>query len=455
MTSIFEDFVSIFRDDFEHGVEETSNSPVIYLDPNEFDLEHYDNTGNVHPDDIQKARDMFQEQGIDTTKATDGQVRAIIVQSLTRGPFAAGNVTLDTVGGGSDDFCVVNKPLDELDHKNEIIPLFSAQDLEDIQEIPGWDDHWDRVIGIHEGTHCNQNMSTAGMTQAQEEMAVLGWEAEADQAAIDWLRENGKDDMAQAIIDYRILAVAEFPNVHADHATTLLIDKPGVAPTPDMMDALKTFPAEMDRVVANDLGITPSEARQMFETDPEAYIGNVDRLLNEGGFDGHSNPHMKESIEAYSGAYRRQVIETEPAPPRHGPPGKSFPRHGALESEDTGTHFASLDDSVIEAASFETAALVNGADVNGADSAPETTPSRFADMDLSDIDGGAPVVTLADGDQAKIQIGGVEPSAFFASHADEGLATQRIELAQQQASIGIEFDTTGTPAVSTAQQQFA
>ncbi len=443
----FDDFASIFRDDYKHGVEETSNDPVIHIDPNEFDLEHFANTGSVHPDDIQKARDMFEEQGIDTSSATDAQMRALVAQSLARGPFAAGNLTLDTVDGGTGTFCIVNGQLDEIDHKNEIMPLFSAQDLEDIQEIPGWDDHWDRVIGIHEGTHCNQNMNTAGMTPAQREMAILGWEAEADQAAINWLRENGKDDMAQAIIDYRILAVAEDPSTHADHATSLLIDKPGVTPTPDMMDALKTFPAEMDRVVANDLGITPTEARQMFEDNPEAYIGHVDRLLDEGAFDGNSNPHMKESIEAYAGAYRRQIIETEPESPRHGP---HHHRRGALETEDTGTRFASLDDSMVEAASFETAALVNGGTGAG-----ETTPSRFADMDISEINGGVPVVTLADGDQAKIEIGGVEPSAFFASHADEGLATQRIELAQQQASIGIEFDTTGTPAVSTAQQQFA
>lgn len=60
------------------------------------------------------------------------------------------------------------------------------------------------------------------------------------------------------------------------------------------------------------------------------------------------------------------------------------------------------------------------------------------------------MVTLHDGDQATLTIGGISAVNFFAANADPVLAEQRIALAQEQQD-GLERNfkrTTGAPALA-------
>lgn len=435
----FADLESLFIDDYKDGARETSGRPVIFLDPDEFNREHFDKTGNVHPDDLVKVREMLEEQmpGI-TNGLTAADLRTAVVLSLTSGPFAAPAEIKPPAGSTASPIpiCVVNEQGSSLNHKNELLPLLARQDLERIREIPGWDDHWDRIIGIHEGTHCNQPpINTTGMTHDQILVATLGREAGADQAAINWARANGLDDMAQAMIDIRALGAADDP----EHATAILIDKSGPA-TIDHINAARTFRGEMINKVAADQGISVADATTMLNDRPEEFNGHIKKLLADGAFDGNSNPHVKESIEAFSGAVQRQItdrrIERE-LEREHGPH-----HHGALEPEHAGESETQLASNEADNKPVETAALESPGFV--------PTPSAYAGMDVREIDGGKVEVALRDEGGASQRIGGVSAPAFFASHADNDLALQRIALNEGMGpGLDRQFDN-AAPAVSTS-----
>ncbi len=434
------DLRSLFVDDYKEGVRETSGVPVVFIDPDKFDRGHFDRTGTVHADDARKMREMLEEQLPGMTRGmSDSDMRSAVAQSLSLGPFAVRGEIVPPTGSTAAPapICIVNEPGSRLNHKNELMPLLSAQDLSRIREIPGWDDHWDRIIGIHEGVHCNQPpLNTAGMTRDQAATAVLGREVEADRAAINWARNNGLNDMAQAMIDFRALGAAGDP----EHATAILIDRPGPA-TQAHIDASRTFRAEMINKVAADQGISAADAGRMLDDRPEEFNGHLKRLIGNGAFDGHANPHVKESIEAFSGAVQRQItdrrVERELEQQRRF---EGNDRHGALEESSPVLRAAGPDAAPVQTASVEVApeeaAPVQVAPVQVA-SASVSMPSAHADMDVSSIRGGAAVVALADGDQASIKIGGVSASAFFASHADNDLALQRIAL-EQESGVNLE-----------------
>lgn len=452
----FQDLRSLFIDDYKDAVRETSGVPVVFLDPDEFNRRHYESTGSVHPDDINKMREMLERQlpGI-TNGVTNSDLEAAVEQSLTRGPFALRGELVPPAGSSAPPapICIVNEPGSQLNHKNELMPLLSAQDLSRIREIPGWDDHWDRIIGIHEGTHCNQTpLNPAGMTPDQLGVAILQREAEADQASINWARQNGLNDIAQAMIDFRALGAANDP----EHASAILIDRPGPA-TQDHLDAARTFRAEMISKVATDQGISTADARRMLDDRPEEFNGHIKRLLQNGAFDGHPNPHVKESVEAFSGAVQRQItdrrIERELEQQRRF---EGHDRHGALDESRPVLHAVAPEEAPtvraeagpVDTAPVETAGAEIPAEDAPAQVAAVSTPSVHADMDVSTIRGGAAVVALADGDQASMKIGGVSASAFFASHADNDLAMQRIALEQNAVpSLERQFQNTG-PSVS-------
>lgn len=455
----WQDLRSVFVDDFKDAVRETAGVPVVFLDPDKFNRRHYESTGSVHPDDVQRVREMLEEQlpGI-TNGVSNADLETAVQLSLTSGPFAVRAEMVPPSGSSATPvpICIVNEPGRLMDHKNELMPMLSRQDLERIREIPGWDDHWDRIIGIHEGTHCNDPpLNTSGMTPDQLSTEVLRSEVRADQASIDWARRNGLNEIAQAMIDYRALGAADDPL----HATAILIDRPGPV-TIDHLNAARDFRGEMIAKVAADQGLSVADAEKMLQDKPEEFNGHIKRLLSSGAFDGNSNPHVKESIQAFSGAVDRQItgrrIEREQEHERQ--MRNMGPRHhGALEapSQPGGQGLRLATSEPPEAPTADTrqrASLGDGAgryqtaSYTGADAI--VMPSAHADMDVSTINGGTPVVALNSGDKASMTIGGVAPSAFFASHADNDLALQRVALAQE-ADVGLERDfQRSTPSVS-------
>ncbi len=471
------DLRSVFIDDYKDAVRQTSGVPAIFMDPDAFNRKHYESTGNVHPDDIDKMKRMLERQMPGITKnSTDADMRALVEISLTRGPMAQRAELTPPAGSTAAPLavCIVNEPGRLLNHKNEILPLISRQDIERIREIPGWTDHWERIVGIHEGTHCNDPLiDPSGMTADQLTTEVLRRETLADQAAVDWARRNGLNDMAQTWIDMRALGAIDATD--PEHATAILIDRTGPV-TLDHVNAARNLRSEMVSKVATDRGISEADANTMLNDRPEEFNGHVKRLLGSGAFDGNANPHMKRSVEAFSGAVDRQItdrrIERELEQQRrlngdqHGALDGSAPKDGAVvekaelprglkEPTSGEINFSEFFDAdpvpgspppVMRAEKDDKAFVPNPAtresgmqmaSYDGSDAI--VMPSTYADMDVSTVNGGAPVVALNDGDKASMTIGGVSASAFFASHADNDLAQQRIAL-EQDSGVGLERD---------------
>lgn len=471
------DLRSVFIDDFKDSVRETSGVPAIFMDPDQFNRRHYETTGNVHPDDVDKMRRMLERQmpGI-TNNTSNDDLKSLVAISLTRGPMAQRAELTPPAGSAAAPLaiCIVNEPGRLLNHKDEILPLISRQDLERIREIPGWTDHWERIVGIHEGTHCNDPLiNPSGMTPDQLSTEILRRETLADRAAVDWARRNGLNDMAQTWIDMRALGAIDASD--PEHATAILIDKPGPV-TIDHVNAARNLRSEMIDKVAADQGISRDAADTMLNDRPEEFNGHIKRLLGSGAFDGHANPHMKETVEAFSGAVQRQItdrrVERELEQQRrlngdrHGALNDASPKEGGpIEKAEAEVKPRVDEDKTINFSEFFNPDPVPGApppvqhaekderasvpvpgrqepgrqmaSYSGADAI--VMPSAYADMDVSTVNGGTPVVALADGDQASMKIGGVSAAAFFASHADNDLAQQRIAL-DQQSSVGLERD---------------
>ena len=342
---LFKDLKRLFSDNYKDGAEAISNKPVVFLDPNDFDVDVINNNANngvaagtgqlVGQDNIDAAREMLEEQrpGYEAT-LTDAQVENLIILSLSRGPFAT------VINHNGSDFCLINEPLDMIDHKNELMPLLAHTDKSVLGVIPGWDKIWDFAIGAHEGAHCNQPQVSASLPEPQLSMAILQNEVGADQIAVDWLRDNGYEQIAQALIDYRALSAAADPT----HASSALIDAPPPATvTADHISAAAGFKDAMFDGVAAAEGISRADAEALLASDPERFLNVVRQEMANGAFDGASNTltggnqYMKDYIDDYVGAYQRQVVDPDPRPQHnHGPRhhhGNRFGGHGAVPEE--------------------------------------------------------------------------------------------------------------------------
>jgi len=334
--SLFSDVSSVFIDDYQDGVRDTSSKPVIFTDPNDFDLTLKDIIkSNVKREDVAKGqfkispkdretmREMLEDQhpGI-TSGQTNREIEIMVYQSVKRGPFA------DIFMKDGVEVCIVNELLEEIDHKNEFMPHIAATSLEKLGVIPGWNDHWQRAIGIHEGEHCNQIFpDVSKMSEADIDIHVLNMEAGSDIKAIKWLKENGHPEIAQALHDYRALGANRDPT----HATSIFLENEGgnIQVWPEHIDAARSFKGAMVNGVASTLGISKQDARQLFDDNPEKFIETARQNLADGVHNGNNtNPHIATYIEDYIGAYQRQILDPDPVGPR--PTNKTDPHYSPV-----------------------------------------------------------------------------------------------------------------------------
>lgn len=485
-------FKNLFADHYEDGARSATDVPIVFIDPDDLGYKHYKKTGDVHPDALETLKNELREQMPNVTgEFFDDFDNSYVEVFLENGPFSV------NVEFSGTEYCIINKANSDLDHKNEIAPLLAGHSLERIREIPGADRHWDRLVGIHEGQHCNDAFS--GLP-----MGTLLLEVRADQAAVDWLVENDHEDIARAMLDYRALSSKETELGYADieHASTMFVsigdDKADIpiealeeavefekyangfpeelaieialhrdiemqdvynldwdefmesarevldagymqrpdpyteqfardfvehyektgevssVPKPELHRAMEGLEAEiaLEIMYMHDDVIDDYHAEQMRLDAPEKWLESMETALEQGAFK-RDNPFTEELARDYIEAFRRQIVETEPKEPRHGPPGRRF---GASTEGD-----APADDRLVAA--------------NDAGSV-----SRFSDLDITKINGGGPEVSVQRSedigapDLSTLYIGGVGAPEFFASFADPAFAEQRITNEQQQLS---------------------
>lgn len=360
-------------------VRETSEiSDIAFINPDAFNALHIKQNGTVDPADIITMRQMIDAQLPGRSSHFDHrQIARLVEASLEAGPFAR-RYEFPEAGTPEEQapFAIVNLQGTNLDHRDEYMPEVAGRDLEILADIPGEDIYWDGFWGIHEGTHPNQPIYEHLATFDESNADIMDRELEADRAGLAWLRAKGQDEMAQALIDFRALSASADP-MHAGIA--VLDDAPGTQAGVEVYHAAAKFEGAMDSVVGQDLGLSDADITQMRLLREEEYATHVNRLLGEGAYDNvDPNPYIREYIEAYAGAVQRQIID----------------RRVARELDPV---------------------------------APENENIKKADT--ATIEGGTPVVTLAEGDQATLTIGGVSAPQFFAAKADPALAERTAALA--------------------------
>ncbi len=375
-------------------VRATADNPVIFLDPNVLDREYFmANNKTVSAEDMIRVRDMMDAQipGISQRYPDEG-IQRIAGLSIDGRHFSMQQEippSPNDPDGEPFRYAFINLQGSNIEPEGVGATVIESSPLGEV--------YWNGFWGIHEGNHVDfeQHAHSPANNYAnpgENEANAINAELTADREGIDWLMRKGQPDIAQAVIDFRALNAFSDPQ-HS--AAAVLADEPGQSATVEHFSAARTFDGVMRGVVGRDLGLDTSQVTSMMRIDVETFNGHVSRLLEEGAFDNVSdNPYVREYIEAYSGAVQRQITDVRLA------------REAELSA----------------------------------------SPAK---VNVQDIRGGAPVVTLNDGDQASLRIGGVTAPQFFAANADPGLAEQRIALAREaEPALEAEFAATADPSAT-------
>jgi hypothetical protein len=393
--ALLDDLEGVYKGHYEAGVEQAAGDvPVVYIDPKQFQTSAGD-IWKIHPENEQSASTSPEErERIENSLKTDAAnlksqfasqenfpaeelenlneevFTKFVAQSKLRGPFA---MKIDNEGQA---LCVVNKPDSNFDEKHEIASAISRIDADKLGNIPGGDHLHLRYLGIHEGVHCSQELyDRSSLSSIGISIKTLEREAQADKAASNYLEQRGEHETSQFMKDMRALGTSHDPK----HATSAIVDNHHdhtklEANAADYFAAVTTE-TSMILGVGESLNLNYDNTLLLREQNPEAFLNEVDRLVEKGEFD--HDPALKEYIQDYSDAYRRQIIE----PAQQEAPSNPLidPNHAALDEID--------------------------------ESGPQIAAGEISD---------------------EMQIGGVSASAYFNSYADPLQAEQRLALNNEQ-----------------------
>lgn len=355
---------------------------MLFINPSNFSMT--DNPSQITNEDIQDARNQIEAQYPgESSILKDDDIRGIIHRT-TLGESARKDTSIyfdqDTREIVNNTICTVVGPND-IDSKEFDADGFTANlPFSSLKDIPGSDAIWARIIGIHEGEHCNQDKKKLN----SDDIQTLTREMGADQKVIKWLEDNDHDDVAQAFIDYRTLGSAH--GGHVDHATGLALSTSGHTEiTEDYVKAAAEVGSRVLQAVSDEhkLG-SQANALKMLERNPGRFVRTIERAIERGEFKDENNPDLESHVQAYTQAFRRQIDGITPPV------------------------------------------------------ASQNNITSFNQVDINDIKGGEISVDLASGDSASMTIGEVNASDFFASFAHPELANQRIAL--QEAAIDPVLD---------------
>ncbi|PCJ96593.1 MAG: hypothetical protein COA45_10805 [Zetaproteobacteria bacterium] len=401
---------SVFREATEHAANVDrswyeKDFRSVFIDPKRI--------VGTHDEKIAIIKEMFKEQYPKLgAKITDKDAQ-FILDKADEGPAAGQyNFRYKTPGPHgrrqTQPVCVVLEAPESMDTKKEVVSTLTNFPVDQLKNIPGDQALWDKIIGTHEGTHCDTDSS----------LITLEKERIADVKALEMLKKGGHDDVARALIDYRILGAAKGNDT--DHATGLALES-GEKITPNYIAAAKSFGQTMVDKVMSVHGISKADALQMRKDDPEKYIQTIEDAYNKGEFKDPNNGYVEKNVGAYVGAFRRQVKGVTPPSVEQKSENKveNNPNAATPEQSSGASHDSAPAADVSNFMSTSVPFAV--ADENQFSVAPSS-------VDLTEIEGGQAKVDLKSDDRASLTIGGVDASSFFASVAHPELAAERIAM---------------------------
>lgn len=159
---------------------------------------------------------------------------------------------------------------------------------EHFKPLPGNEDDYNRWAGGHEAEHAFQShIDYSDIDEIENIRQTLEGEILSDMGALNDLRKNGKADVAQAIIDIRVLNHANVGKDGADHAVSIFLNKPAFeGVTREQVEAAREFPKIMIQSVAGELGISNLESARLRVEDPQRFAKIVEEGLKKGSIPG-------------------------------------------------------------------------------------------------------------------------------------------------------------------------
>lgn len=464
------DIRSLFVDDYKEGVQAASQYPAIFVDSDALGRAEYFKTGEIPEDSLDKLKQIFRDQIPDISdEDVNNLTRSDVRSFLEKGPAAA------AIEYNGQKYCIAVEQPSDLDYKTEFLPVIAKKNMEQLKEIPGWSDHWDYGIGVHEGTHCNQDLFANRST-----LETLKFEIGADQAKINWLNSEGHKEMAQALKDYRSLSLTsghvDGLNLAADpsHAVGLFVkahDEDTALPIEVLEDAILYDNAsydmrdEISKQLQETKGLSEDQVKFMRRYETEDYINNVEALIDNGNLK-NDNPYFEDFARDYlkhmkDGNYQSSWYkQSDLTKAMEGFEEELYQKTGAVLGV---SKYDAQNLSIEDPEAFEKAVktAINNGDFkadnpftddiarqymdayrrqiieteikpkhgkrDGLSSTDHAPQNNRDNIDTNDIKGGEATVDLYADTGAKMQIGGVDASSYFASVADPQLAQQRID----------------------------
>lgn len=266
------------KDSFKDGVELRSRKTNIYINPNQHDLNLI--TTNLTSNNMSELAKQMAEQldrnypGI-SKNLTENDLVQLIRESFTEGPFVR-KLEVD-----KKLICLINEAKGDQITPNKIYETMGVSGLfrpEHLIRLPGAETDWAKLVGEHEGEHCNQ--TPIDTTDPEAKTKLFTGEVESDRAAIATLRAEGKNDIVTAFKAIRVLASSKGGTLHA---TSIFFDDPEFTKvTEEHIDAATRFRDEMDIAAASNLGIELKAAQKLRKEDPRKFGIAVEDALNKG-----------------------------------------------------------------------------------------------------------------------------------------------------------------------------
>ncbi len=316
---------------YKRGVNEVSDDPVIFVDPDKLDGKTPAELGqqlseildDFHPD---AKASLLETMNSDPSSPRTYTIDDIAENLSTLGPSALPEVI--TIDGETHGLAIV--PNNDLDTKEELVHAFLDDRFfnEDqvkaiVDNMPGSDREWMRIVGNHEGEHMNTGRLY------RDTIETLQNEAVADEVAIETANARNDGDVADAFEDLRALSADQ---LDVEHSTGALLHSGDQASIVHAEVAESYLDIMMD-IVDNDPSVLISSdyAQDVLENDPEQFFAIINnhietetaKTLAAYQADPTSNEAIGNAVvlqtftnyaNDFEGAYRRRALGQEDFP---------------------------------------------------------------------------------------------------------------------------------------------
>ncbi|MGH1376337.1 MAG: hypothetical protein ACRBCK_08315 [Alphaproteobacteria bacterium] len=321
---------------FMNGVLETAQLPVIWVDPKQFKT-----------DDIALKAEMLKQQleaqipnAADAMATRAKEIQANlgniwarnrsneeVLQVYAEAFDKEGPRVVSSVEIAGQQYCVINKPNEFVDSKDEILDIITHGIIskEQYTNFAGTDEDWNKLFGVHEGAHCPTPDILSDDTD------LLNEEARADRITISKFDRQIAESWADTRHIYSFKNDISGIKMDAVHSSGILLGQEEYA-TDWHLAAAKTYKHVMDQAVQDtfDWNTYKGSAKTpdaLLKENPQEYFKALQDGLEpikqqvietyqiDPSYDNTATALITQNIinyaENFEGAYRRRELSQD------------------------------------------------------------------------------------------------------------------------------------------------